>query len=76
MPGKSQYSLREVKSISTGKKKSEMNLNSKFNSRRSDGLHCLEEGFKITGNIYFHLQNYFLFMHLEEEKEEIFFRMH
>jgi len=47
-----------------------MDLNSKLSSRRSDGLHFLEEGFKITRNIYLDLQNNFLFRHLEEEKEK------
>jgi len=52
MSGKSQKSLREVKKkILTDtphpKKKTEINLNSKLCSRRSDGLHFLEEGHSI-----------------------------
>jgi len=47
-----------------------MDLNPKLSSRRSDGLHYLEEDFKINRSVYFYLQNNFIFMHLEEEKEK------
>jgi hypothetical protein len=49
--------VRGKKKIFDRGKNTDMNLNSKFSSRRSDGLHFLEEGCKITRNIHFDLQN-------------------
>ena len=60
-------SLSEVKMLT---KNTEMNFNSKLSSRKSDWIHFLEDSFKIRRNIYFALQNNFLFMDLVEEEQE------